>query len=213
MGLIARHLSTIGWLLTTLVLGLAIIAWGQSFDWNFQSLSIYMIFPVFGLIAFSTMWSQYVVAALQRPLGASGASLRTYFGATGFIVLAAILIHPGLLSWQLWRDGLGVPPSSELHYVMPSLRVAVVIGMTALLIFLAYEFRRVFAKRPWWRFMNYIVDAAMLGIFYHSLKLGTQTHQGWFRAVWWFYGLSLILILGYKYAAKISRETSVTKKA
>jgi hypothetical protein len=207
----SSRIASFGWLLTVLVLILAITSWGQSFGWHFGSLNVYVLFPVFGLIAFSTMWSQYMTGALSQYLG-GGPGLQTYFKVTGFIVLAAILIHPGLLTWQLWRDGLGLPPGSELNYVMPSLRVAIVIGMTALLIFLAYEFRHVFAKRRWWRFVNYLVDIATVGIFYHSLRLGTQTQAGWFHALWWFYGLSLILALGYKYASKIPRETRVTKK-
>jgi hypothetical protein len=197
-----RNVPLFAWALTTTVLALAFFAWGQSYHWQLGSLSVYQIFPLFGLIALSTMWAQYMAGALQQWQQLDGKLLQRYYAITGFIVLVAILIHPGLLSWQLWHDGFGLPPGSELHFVGAGLRVAVVIGMTALLIFLAYELRRRFAGRRWWRFMDILVDLAVIGVFYHSLTLGMQTRHGWFRAVWILYGISFILAVTYKYAAK-----------
>lgn len=197
-----NNLPVFAWILTAAALALAIIAWGQGYSWQLGSLSVYQIFPLFGLIALSTMWAQYMAGALRQWLRPVGKPLRNYYQITGFIVLSAILIHPGLLSWQLWHDGFGLPPGSELQYVSTGLHAAVIVGMTALLVFLAYELRRVLAKRRWWRLMDYAVDLAVAGVFYHSLSLGTQLKHGWFRAVWLFYLTSFILAIVYKYASK-----------
>lgn len=201
----SSKLNVLAWLLTAAVLVLAFIAWGQGFSWQFAQLNTYELFPLFGLVAFSTMWAQYVVGAAKHLLHAKGASLRTYYNITGWLVLAAILVHPGLLSWQLWRDGLGLPPGSELTYVGHSLHVAVVIGMTCLLIFLAFELRRILGSRPWWKYVNTVVDVAVVAIFIHALKLGTQTRSGWFQKLWWAYGLTLTLTLGYNYVIKFNK--------
>jgi hypothetical protein len=47
--------------------------------------------------------------------------------------------------------------------------------------------------------MDYLVDLAVLGIFYHGLRLGDQLYGGWFRAVWYFYGVTLAAALSHKY--------------
>jgi hypothetical protein len=198
-----RHLVLFGWLVTAAVLITAFLAWSNSFSWNFNNLSIYLIFPIFGLAAFGIMWSQYLMATIVKIIGSSGNKLTSYFNITGWMVLFFIVIHPGLLSFRLWRDGGGIPPSSEWHFVMPTLHAALLVGMCAWLIFLAYELRRKLSKYGWWKYMEYLIDVAILGVFYHSLKLGSQTHSGWFGIVWRFYGASLILMLVYRYCNKL----------
>ena len=62
-------------------------------------------------------------------------------------------------------------------------------------------------------YFNYAGDVAMLIIFYHSLRLGTTLLMSWFRAIWWFYGLTLAAALIYKYRNKyFLREPADTKK-
>lgn len=195
-------LAVLAWSLSGLVAVLALIAWGSSFQWNFSNFSSYQLFPVFGLLAFSIMWSHYVVALLKR-LYSPNSTLKTFFQWTGYAVLLLIVAHPGLLAYQRFRDGFGLPPHSETSYVAPGMAWIVTLGISSLLIFLAYELRRWFGKKPWWKFVVYAGDAAMLAIFYHGLRLGSQTGGGWFHIVWLFYGLSLILVLGYNYAGKI----------
>jgi len=122
-----------------------------------------------------------------------------YYRLTSYIVLVAILLHPSLLAYQRFRDGFGLPPGSETSYVMPGLGWLIVVGMCSLLVFLAYELHRWFKYRLWWKYVIYAGDAAMVAIFYHGLRLGSQLQAGWFHMVWWFYGISLIAMLLYKY--------------
>lgn len=187
-----RQLQTIAWSLCIIVLILAIMAWGQGNRWQLKNLSTtYQLFPLFGLIAFSLMWSHYVMAAIRQTFKIDSAVLKTYFESTSLMVLAALLLHPGLLGWQLWRDGLGLPPGSELNYVAPSLGIYVLIAMISLVVFLAYEFRRQFGQKPWWKFVQYASDVAIFLILLHSLKLGSHLQSGWLRNVWYFYGFTL----------------------
>jgi hypothetical protein len=174
------------WAITFTTVLLAIVVWGNNLQWHIFSESTYTLFPVFGLVAFSILWSQYLSLAIKQYLKLDKTVLASYFNVTGWLVLLAILLHPGLLIWQLWRSGRGVPPNSELHYVIPGLKWAVILGMINLTILLLFELRRIFAGQSWWRVFTYVVDIAILSIFYHGLRLGTQLQSGWYRKVWFF---------------------------
>ncbi len=197
---IGQRLNIIAWILSGLVMVIAFLAWGQSFSWQFSHLDSFRIFPILGLTAFSLMWGHYIMSAARQYLAVPKQALHRYFEVTSLAVLTAILLHPGLLWWQLWRDGLGLPPGSYLnHYVAPSLRWAAILGTISLFIFLGYEFRRLFSTRSWWHYVEYATDAAIIAIYIHALKLGTQLQSGWFKLVWWFYGLTLLISLIYIY--------------
>jgi hypothetical protein len=195
-----RLLQTAAWALSALTVTLGFIAWGQQRSWQFGSLSTYTLFPLFGLLAFGLMWSHYVVAAVRKYLALDKKVLKTYIETTSLGVLAMILLHPGLLIWQLWRDGFGLPPGSYItNYVAPGLGWVALLGTVSLLVFIAYELRRVFEDRPWWKYIQYASDAAMLAIFYHSLRLGSTLQNDWLRGVWYIYAASFLLVLIYLY--------------
>ena len=208
----ARYLQIFAWTISILAVVLAVVAWGQDNRWQLTGLSFYQVFPVFGLLAFSLMWAHYAMSALRQFLKLDGLVLRSYFEVTSLMVLAAILLHPGLLAWQLWRDGLGLPPGSEINYVSPSMGIYVVIAMVSLLIFLAYELRRMYGNRPWWKYVQYASDVAIFLILIHSLKLGSQLQVGWLRPIWYFYGITLAISLAYTYLLKYqNRQKTVVK--
>jgi hypothetical protein len=184
--------------LTVVVALLAIMVWGNSYQWQFAALSPYLVFPLLGLLAFSIMWAQSVVNAASIWFGRTG-TLGRYYQITGWIVLFAIVLHPGILIIQRYRDGYGLPPHSYESYVAPMNAWLTLLGSASLLLFLAYELRRWFDKRAWWRYVLWLNDVALLAIFYHGLRLGLQLQYGWFQTVWYFYGLTLILAIAYKY--------------
>jgi len=194
-----HNVRSLAWGLTVLVAFVAIIGWGQSLQWQLDSLSSYQIFPLLGLIAFSLLWSHYMVGALQRYLKLDHAVFKNYYELTGYAVLLAILLHPGLLIWQLWQDGVGLPPNSYLTYVGKSMHATVILGTISLVLFLAYELRRIFGNKSWWKYISSASDIGMLLIVIHSLRLGSQLQYGWLQTVWYFYGISLIMALIYKY--------------
>lgn len=203
MKLKPAQLQAVAWSLSAVVVILAVVAWGQSYKWPFGNLSTYIVFPVLGLTAFSLMWTHYIMALLRMLHGYDRDVLHTYAEVTSFVVLICILLHPGLLSWQLWRDGLGLPPGSEWKFVGHSLQVAVTLGMISWFAFLAYELRHWFVKKNWWKYVQYASDIAILLIFYHALMLGSQIRHGWYRGVWWFYGITLVASLIYIYYSKL----------
>ncbi len=201
-----RQLQAVAWGISGVAVVLAFVAWGQGNSWQLAGMSAYQLFPLFGLLAFSLMWGHYVAASLRLHFKLDKAVLKTYFEITSLAVLFAILLHPGLLAWQLWRDGLGLPPGSELSYVGSAMRGSVIIAMVSLVVFLAYEFRRKFDQKPWWKYVQYASDVAILLILIHSLRLGSQLQTGWFQIVWYFYGVTLLMALIYIYFQKYQQR-------
>ena len=207
-----KLLGAYAWGLSSLVSIIALVAWGQSYQWKLTHLSTYQIFPLLGLVAFSIMWSHYAVSVIRNYLGIDKKVIINYIQITSWIVLIAILLHPSLLIYQLYRDGAGFPPASYYHYVAPGMGWITLLGTLSLFVFLTYEFRRKFGGRSWWKYINYLTDLAMLGIFYHGLRLGSQLHSGWFRLVWIFYGVSLVGFLVYTYSKKMRSTNQLDQK-
>lgn len=189
------------WSLTALATALAIIVWGQDFNWHL-SLDAYLIFPVLGLAAYSIMWSHYMASAARQLLHIDKKVLKRYYDWTSFAVLALLCLHPGLLIFQRFVDGYGLPPGSYETYVAPGLGWITLLGTASLLAFLAYEFHRIYGERSWWHFIAEAGDLAMLAIFYHGLELGLQLQHGWYRYVWWFYGITLVAVLIRSYSIR-----------
>lgn len=193
-----RALVPGAWLLSLVVIALAVTVWGQNVAWDITELSTYSWFPLFGLIAFSLMWGHYMVTAAREAADGDAQALKPYYRVTSWMVLAAILLHPGLLAWQLWVDGFGLPPMSYLtHYVAPELVWVALLGAAALLTFLAYELWRWFDKKPWWRWVSWASEFAMVAIFYHGSRLGSELQVEWFRGLWLVYGALLVSAFAY----------------
>lgn len=208
MNLNEKNIRAYAYSLFAVVVGLGFIAWGQGFDWQFADISAYDLFPLFGILAFSIMWSHYVISAKALYLHVPSSAIKDYFRYTGFVVLASLLLHPGILIWQLWRDGFGLPPNSYLeNYVAVGSKWAVMLGMFALIMFLSYELHRKFSERKWWKYVSYASDIAMIFIFFHALELGPELQEGWFRIVWFFYGASyLISVIYLRFGKKLTKE-------
>lgn len=191
--------------LTVLTSLLAILVWGQDNRWHFSGLSLYQVFPIFGLLAFSIMWSQYMVAAIKDVLGFGSEFIRSYFTYTSFLVLLAILLHPGILVAQRYKDGYGLPPGSYESYVAPMQKWIVILGSVSLLMFLAYELKHWFDTKSWWKYIVLLNDIAIVAIFYHGLRLGQELQGRWYQGVWYVYGVLLLSALAYKYYLKLSK--------
>lgn len=201
-----KYLQIFAWSLSAVVVMVAFVAWGQSLRWQFSNITLYKFFPLLGLLAFSLMWSHYIVSAVRQYADVEKKLLQTYIEVTGWVVLALIVLHPGLLEWQLLKDGFGWPPGSVLNnYVAPSFKIFAVFGMVSLLLFLAYELRRWYGDKSWWKYIAYATDLAMVLIIFHSLKLGRNLQTGWLRSVWFFYGFSFLISVVYMYYLKFSK--------
>jgi len=191
------------WSISLIVCIVATIAWGQTYSWQLLPINTYQLFPLLGLLAFSLMWAHYLNGTLRELWGVEFKVLARYFRYTGYAVLVLICLHPGILIYQRFRDGYGLPPHSYETYVGPGLGWITILGTASLLVFLSFELRRWCAKKSWWHFIPEAGDAAMLAIVYHGLRLGSNLQMGWFRSVWFFYAVVLVAVLIRSYTLKL----------
>ena len=201
-----KNINRSEWIAGILTIIVAILVWAQVRLLPGGNLTMYDLFPVFGLIAFGLMWTHFIYGALRRYFNAEKPSPYRYGTISSGIVLAMIILHPALLWFKLWLDGFGLPPESYLT-VYSSQLLAVVCGSIGLGIFLAYELKRFFHTKAWWNYIEYLQVIGMIVIFYHALQLGGELNVTWFRTLWWVYFISLICAAGYSYYNRKDRKT------
>jgi hypothetical protein len=192
---INRYLRNIEWLLGATVVLLSLLAW-LTVRGGSGTFTIYDVFPPLGLVAFGLMWTHYVTAALRRYTDAGRKGRDWYRTVSMGLVLALLILHPGLLLLGLYVDGYGLPPGSYLQ-AYGSQSWLVLMGTVSLMIFLAYELHRWYGNRSWWRYVEYLQLPAMALILVHAVGLGGELSVGWFRLVWAFYGVTLLFSVVY----------------
>lgn len=197
-GLMKQHTyNFIVWAMLIITITLGIIAWGQTVQWQIASLTPYQWFPLFGILAWLIMWTHYG-SGYFRVKNPSLKKPKYYAGLTGWMVLAFILLHPGILAFQQYRNDQGIPPESFINYVGEGLEIAVMAGSISLIIFLSFEVYDRMRTNTWVKkhalALSVIQSLAMTLIFVHGLRLGTSLGDGWFRIVWIAYGALLIPI-------------------
>lgn len=203
MGMIRAIISKRPALFAFGILGLtwltAVTVWFQSTTDAFSVSDIgpYDFFPLLGLMAFSALWSSYVVSAGAKYFDVEKKKVSLFHKINAYAIIALILLHPGILVAQLYADGFGLPPASYAQYVSSNYLWVVYLGAVSLLIFLAFELRHWFAKKSWWKWVLYANDVAMFLILYHGMALGAELQSDWFRYVWWFYGVVLVTTIAY----------------
>lgn len=189
-----QHITIIEWILGALVVMLPAAAWMSQADLG--DLSLYEIFPPLGLVAFGLMWTHFVMGALRRYSGIQKKKRNLYMSISMGLVLALLLLHPGLLWLALYMDGYGLPPQSYITAYSTQLGF-VVLGTIALTIFLAFELKRFFGEKSWWKYVEWLQIVGMTAIFIHAIGLGNELRIDWFMLVWLFYGVSLAVSIIY----------------
>lgn len=191
---IRQNFLVIEWTLGALVVVLPILAWFGTR--TVTDLTVYDVFPPLGLIAFGLMWTHFVMGALRRYSGYDKKGHGLFIPLSMGLVLGLIILHPGLLWLQLYRDGFGLPPVSYLT-AYESQQLYVLLGSLGLAIFLSFELKRWFSHRSWWKYIELLQIVGMAAIFFHALELGREVKTGWFMAVWWVYGATLAVAIVY----------------
>ena len=190
-----NNLRIVPWLLMILVLAISFLAWGLNIGWNSQAITVLTVFPLLGLLAWSIMWTHYILGAV----GVAGYNLpenKYYNKYSAYAVLALILLHPGLLIWQQWRVNSLLPPGSIYGYVENSLKLFIFMGSLSLLIFLSFEVLNRMKNhqrvRKYWIVVSVSQMLAMTLIFVHAIALGGVLNQEWFLFYWVCLGALLI---------------------
>lgn len=189
-----KSFTILTWKILALSIVLPFAAWGSSLAWRLDSLSPYQWFGLFGLLAWMIMWTHYISGTLRILTGCKKPSY--YSRLTGWLVLSALLLHPGILAYVQFQNGAGLPPFSFVDYVGQNMLLAIMLGSIALTIFLSFEiFDRLktkqVIKKNWW-LISISQSLAMILIFVHGLQLGPRLQSGWFMWVWVTCGMLLL---------------------
>lgn len=197
-------LQIYAWLLSAATVITAFVAWGGDYGYKLFPVNNYQLFPLLGLLAFGLMWAHYMVGFVKEIANITAPIFKRYYQFTGYAVLLLICMHPALLIYQRFRDGFGLPPNSYESYVAPGLGWVTLLGSASFIIFIAFEFRRIFGNKSWWHFIPEAGDFAMLAILYHGFRLGGELRlmQNWYRDIWFFYAVTLVAVLIRSYRLK-----------
>lgn len=166
-----------------------------------SDITVYDIFPLFGLVAFTLMWAQIVGGIAMKLYGRKTKQNKHVIGIISGLILSLIILHPLTLWTALFLDGAGLPPASYIStYGVSTIAVmALLFGTVSLAIFLSYELHRWFSNTPWWRYILWLQTVALFLIFFHALILGREAGHSWFTVLWVIYGVTLGAAILYNY--------------
>ena len=162
------------WVLFPWVLGIGVmfagfLAWFQNMGNTFDIVSLYQVFPILGIWAWSLMWTHFAIWEIRR-LKPSLPGNRLYSKVSGTLVFWLLLLHPGILAVEQFRQGKGLPPFSYFAYAGEASVWLILLGIVGLTGFLFYEVairfqNNVKVKRFWW-LVNITQTVAMASIFF-----------------------------------------------
>ncbi len=193
--MVTRTYARVAWGLFAVVVAVPTLVWANKINWSPSNIALTNVFPLVGILAWSIMWTHYAYGAFILSQDSAARKDRTYRRFTQWLVLALILLHPGLLALNQWQVRNILPPEAFYGYVGQSLRIYVALGSVAFLAFLAFEvlvrLRRHRLINKYWFYVSISQAVAMVLIFVHALKIGQDMH-GWFELYW--IGLGCLLI-------------------
>jgi hypothetical protein len=156
------------------------------------------IFPVFGLIAFSTMWLHVVGGALKSPLE-KYFDFEKFVHWSSYIVLLSLILHPLLFFIAIGFRNLGFLWSFSASKL-------IWLAIAGWLLLITYDLGKIFKKRQFfirhWETIKIISTIGFFLIFFHSLGLGSDLQTSPLRILWIFYGVSAAIAAVYTYVVR-----------
>lgn len=195
---------------------LVVWVWGAELEWDFEDMDRLDIFPGLGLIAFVTMWWHFFVGFIGR-IRPDFKKFPGLHQVSAYWVFAAFMLHPALfVSWGV-DNGYELPPTQLYEdYAGDDKLGFITLGLLSLFAFLAYDIARLLHRwtpiKRIWPFIDAASDVAFVGIWIHSLSLGANLEEGWFRVFWILLGLSGIGFIAYK-RYRLARDDKLAKPA
>lgn len=192
------------YLLLTITCLPSLYYWLSGLNWDLSKLNIANIFPLFGLLAFSIMWLHLMVAWYKR-YNPQVYDYRKFFRQTSNLVLVFIILHPLLLIIR--SLSLDIKP---LEYAGLTNQPFILMGTTALVIFLVYDVVDRLRSKPIiqnnWPIIVGFNRAAVILIYFHALQLGRHLQSGFFKTIWYFFGLTLLCYFIASYIHELKKK-------
>lgn len=213
--MLTKWKSEYRWVVFTLLIVLPLLSWLNVYEFQ-PPLTVRAIFPLLGVWAWLIMWTHYAFWWVKKHNEAIKPN-NSYDKISMWLVLALILLHPGLLAWEQYRL-FGVPPPESFNtYVSTDSQVFVSMGSLALLLFLAYEIAHRLQSNNWLKRHRSWVSAsqamAMMLIFIHGLMIGETVLYGWMLGVWIVLGIVLapLMVLAVRESFSVAINITTEK--
>ncbi len=184
----------------------------ESFQGNSFKTFAALVFPLFGLYAFTFVWLQTLIGMNMFIFSRLFGNGVYFHRAQGLFALLLATTHalaiPYIYSLQRYIG---------YKFLQPDLQVFALLGTIAytllLLTITAALLRRAKFMRKFWRYIhwgNYLVFSL---IFIHSLNLGSDTQKTILNPLWYFYAATFLISLGFRiYRATFTKTPANTDK-
>lgn len=176
-----------------------IFTWFTNADLSLGKGILFEIFPVLGLIAFSTMWLHIVGGPFRETLERYF-DYKKFMTISSIIVLICIILHPLLIYVGFWLIGV---KGSGFTYAPDDKQYLIWFAITAWIIFVGYDILKKFKNTDFfvrhWQIVKFIATLGFFLILFHSLGLGRNLQAGTLRYVWIFYGITASIAAIYTY--------------
>lgn len=155
----------------------------------------FILFPFFGLMAFSLLWL-HAISGVFEPWLRKQFNFDQYVRVTAFIIFISIILHPILLLIGMGSQFLNIFKGG----------IYIWLGIIGLLLLLTYDIGKWFIRHDFFaRHWNKILIISTLGFlltFFHSIKIGSDLQTDPLRKIWMFYGVTAIIATIYTYGFK-----------
>lgn len=167
------------------------------------------IFPLFGLIAFTLIWSQIMLGAFMRPLEKIYPKIFPLHIFFGIATLIFAVLHPFLFTLNFIPDRLS--DYLSYSYTTPALKTYVQLGQIGFLLLVAGVLAGLLRNWPpikrYWHWFHLVNYAVFFLTFFHSWNLGTDVQGSEIlRSLWIFFGVTVIIGFIYRRIYVVSKE-------
>lgn len=162
-------------------------------SWSFSLTSVFNLFPLFGLAAFTLLWLHAISGAFE-PWIRKYIDFDQFVQNTSVAILFCIILHPLLLL---------IPLGFNFTRVFGYGYFYIWLGIIGWLLLITYDIGKVFRKHSFfmknWHHILLISNIGFLITFFHSLGVGSDLQSGLLKTVWIFYGITAIIAIIWTY--------------
>lgn len=173
---------------------------------TFKEVSL-LIFPLFGLYAFTLVWIQLMIGSNMGLLTRVFRSIRNYHKQQGKVAFLFALIHPNLLILSI-----GLSEYFRFRFVDPSLKIYLFFGVFAyyslILTATTAILMRISFLRKAWRYIHYLNYLIFVAVWFHSWFLGSDVQSSNLKYLWIFYGITALATTVFRILRAFNRPTA-----
>ncbi len=156
-----------------------------------------LIFPLFGLYAFTLIWLQIMIGSNMRFLIRIWPKALLFHQFEGMVAFLFVLTHVSLIiityTFEQYLGARFLPKNLQIYGILGSFAFYFIILSTT-----AALFRKTSFLRKFWRKVHYLNYSVFFLVLIHSWNLGSDVQPSLLKYLWYFYGATVTLSLGAK---------------